>query len=188
MKALLFDMDGVVLDSKEVWIAAFKEAANMSREEIESKLVWGADVRDNLRRVGIDDLDSFRSVFNKHLDKVKVPEAIKLILEKTEYKKALITNTTYELTKMILEKAELFEYFDSVVTCDQVERGKPSPDMIFKACENLDVRPQEAVIIGDSSNDMEAGKAAGCSTIGLGIEGDYTIQKIDELPGILKQI
>jgi phosphoglycolate phosphatase len=79
------------------------------------------------------------------------------------------------------------QFFDVFITSDQIEKGKPNPDMIYKACEQLNVNPKNVVLIGDTDNDIKAGHAAGCKTIGIQTEADYEINDIYELLNIVKR-
>ncbi|WP_211749337.1 HAD-IA family hydrolase [Paenibacillus sp. Marseille-Q4541] len=60
-----------------------------------------------------------------------------------------------------LEWLGLSNYFETIVGTDQVRQGKPSPDMIYLACERLGILPSEVAVIGDTDSDMQMGKAAG---------------------------
>ncbi|MHA6534014.1 HAD family hydrolase [Paenibacillus sp. BAC0078] len=62
------------------------------------------------------------------------------------------------------------EYFSAVIGTDQVERGKPFPDMVLLACERLGVQPGAAAVIGDTNGDMRMAKAAGAA-VAIGIAG-----------------
>ncbi|MNN27147.1 Phosphoglycolate phosphatase [compost metagenome] len=68
------------------------------------------------------------------------------------------------------------EYFSVVIGTDQVERGKPFPDMALLACERLGVQPDEAAVIGDTNGDMRMAKAAGAA-VAVGITGAVTAGK-----------
>jgi phosphoglycolate phosphatase len=80
-------------------------------------------------------------------------------------KLACVTNKAGAFTLPLLEKTGLAPLLDAVVTSDQVGRRKPQPEPFLHACKVLGVSPDEAVVIGDSANDAEAGRAAGCRVI-----------------------
>jgi HAD superfamily hydrolase (TIGR01509 family) len=73
-----------------------------------------------------------------------------------------------------------------IITSDQIENGKPEPDIVFEACKRLDVKSEEVILIGDTESDVNAGRSAGCKVIGINIKGDYTIKKISDLTNLLK--
>jgi phosphoglycolate phosphatase len=78
---------------------------------------------------------------------------------------ACVTNKAAAFTMPLLEKAGLAPFFDSIVTADQVGRRKPDPEPLLHACRALAAAPREAVVIGDSANDAEAARAAGCAVL-----------------------
>lgn len=80
-------------------------------------------------------------------------------------KLACVTNKPNEFTHALLEKLALRELFDVIVGGDDPQQKKPHPEPLLLACRKLGVAPAEAVVIGDSVNDLEAGRAAGCRVI-----------------------
>jgi beta-phosphoglucomutase-like phosphatase (HAD superfamily) len=57
---------------------------------------------------------------------------------------------------------------------------------VLKACKNLGVEPVDAVTVGDTGSDVEAGKAAGCAVVGMNIGADFTVGKMSDLTEIFK--
>jgi phosphoglycolate phosphatase len=78
---------------------------------------------------------------------------------------ACVANKAAAFTAPLLEKTGLAPFFDSVVTADQVGTRKPHPGPFLHACRVLSVAPSEAAVIGDSANDAEAARAAGCRVL-----------------------
>ncbi|MDH3320943.1 MAG: HAD-IA family hydrolase, partial [Betaproteobacteria bacterium] len=78
---------------------------------------------------------------------------------------ACVTNKASAFTAPLLEKTGLAPLLDAVVTSDQVGQRKPHPEPFLHACRVLQVEPGEAVVIGDSANDAEGARAAGCRVI-----------------------
>ena len=94
----------------------------------------------------------------------------------------------------MLEALDLMKYFDCVMGGDTLPEKKPSPVPIFNVLSRFNMRPEEALLIGDSIYDIEAGRAAGVKTVaalyGYGDPGfwkgaDYRIESIEGLIGIL---
>jgi HAD superfamily hydrolase (TIGR01509 family) len=192
--AILFDMDGVLIDSLDSWWQSLNSALKafnikeISKEEFIEKY-WGHDLYDNLksmklsREIGV----LCSNMYSKHIDKIKLYPDTKDTLEKlNRYKKGVITNTPRDCTIHILSKFDIRRYFDTIVTSDEVDKGKPNPDIIFKACKNLNVNPKDVLLVGDTESDIEAGKAAGCIVVGINIDGDFTIKKLSELTKLLE--
>ena len=75
---------------------------------------------------------------------------------------ACITNKAERFTLDLLQRTGLDGYFQVVVCGDTVVRKKPDPEPVITACARLDVRPADALMIGDSANDVQAARAAGC--------------------------
>jgi phosphoglycolate phosphatase len=80
-------------------------------------------------------------------------------------KLACVTNKASAFTLPLLEKTGLAALLDAVVTSDQVGRRKPHPEPFLHACRLLRVEPRQAVVIGDSANDAEGARAAGCGVL-----------------------
>ena len=56
-----------------------------------------------------------------------------------------------------------------VITGDDVREGKPNAEMVIEACSRLKVKPENAILVGDTESDFQAGKSAGCTVIGVGV-------------------
>jgi phosphoglycolate phosphatase len=78
---------------------------------------------------------------------------------------ACVTNKAQAFTAPLLAKTGLAPYFDAVVTADQAGARKPHPAPFLHACKALAVAPAEATVIGDSANDAEGARAAGCRVL-----------------------
>jgi phosphoglycolate phosphatase len=78
---------------------------------------------------------------------------------------ACVTNKAAAFTTPLLEKSGLAPFFDAVVTADQVGARKPQPAPYLHACHLLGVAPGESAVIGDSANDAQAARAAGCRVL-----------------------
>jgi HAD superfamily hydrolase (TIGR01509 family) len=192
--ALLFDMDGVLIDSLDSWWHALNDALAMSHHQKITRdefiqIYWGHDLRWNLKRLHLSPkVASFCNIaYGDHLDDVRIYSDTKRTLEQlTSYKKAIITNTPTDCTQQILKKFDISDYFLAIVTSDDVTKAKPDPEIVFKACEQLKVEPTTVVLIGDTESDVKAGRAAGCTVIGIRIEADITIQNVSELLNVLE--
>jgi phosphoglycolate phosphatase len=86
-------------------------------------------------------------------------------LRAARLKLACVTNKASVFTLPLLEKTRLAPFFDSVVTADHVGRRKPDPEPFLLACRTLGVGAAASVVIGDSANDAEGARAAGCPVL-----------------------
>jgi len=93
-----------------------------------------------------------------------VPDALER-MRAASLRLACVTNKARAFTLPLLEKAGLAPFFDAVVTSDDVGRRKPDPAPFLHACRTLGVAPGEAAVVGDSANDAEAARAAGCRVL-----------------------
>lgn len=192
--AILFDMDGVLVDSLDSWWKCLNQALKaFNHKEISKdefiKIYWGHDLRDNLDKMQLEpEIGNFcNTIYGEHVDAVNIYTDTKGTLQKLKmYKKAIITNTPRDCAKQILKKFDIETCFSHLITSDDVRKAKPDPEIIFKACEHLDVSPKTVLLIGDTESDVMAGKAAGCTVVGIGIDADYTIRKLSELTEIVE--
>lgn len=112
-------------------------------------------------------------------------------IQLSEKKIAAITSRTKESAEKILELANIHHYFDIFLAAEDVEHHKPHPEALMKALDVLQVSPNHAVMIGDTSADIGAGKNAGTFTIGVtyGFHGekirdsnpDFVVRDIQEI-------
>lgn len=192
-RAILFDMDGVLVDSLDSWLSALNSALKVynykqiSKDEFLKKY-WGHDLYDNIERMNLPvKVGRFcNNVYGEHIDRIKIYTETKDTLQKLrDYKKAIITNTPKDCAVQILKRFDIEKYFEFVVTSDDVSMAKPSPEIVLKACERLNVDPEDVVLIGDTDSDVKAGRAAGCKVVGINVEADYTIIDLSELTTLI---
>lgn len=86
-------------------------------------------------------------------------------MRKAGLKLACVTNKAEAFTTPLLEASGLAPLLDVVVSADQVGKRKPHPEPYLRACKDLRVAPDEAIVVGDSANDAQAGRAAGCRVV-----------------------
>jgi len=194
LKAILFDMDGVIIDSFEASYSIFNDLrkirnlGKMDREEYRKK-AWGKFIGENAKKyLKIESMKEVDAEYKKSVSKHKLaaklmPDAEKVlqIIKKKKIKVGLVTNTVRNFTLEILKKHKIRHYFDAIVTGDDVEKPKPYPDPVIKLCEKLKVDPDETMLVGDTKNDYKAGKSAGCFVVGLNTDGDLVIDKLSDL-------
>lgn len=182
MKAVVFDMDGVLFDTELVCMKAWTAVAdkwNMPRmEEIFPRCI-GLNANDS-REIVLEaygeafDYPGFRQEtsawFQEYIagNGLPIKPGARQILEwlqGTEYRVGLASSTKSSSVLSHLKQAGFEEYFSVVVTGDMVEHSKPRPDIYLLACGKLGVSPGEACAIEDSPNGIRAAHAAGMYTI-----------------------
>jgi HAD superfamily hydrolase (TIGR01509 family) len=170
VKAILFDLDGVLVDSYEVWFYLLNEVARrnqyapITREQY--KTSWGqgleVDIKLYYTRHTVEQLRAeYDVLYGDFLHHMKVMDGAAATLQSISLPKAVITNSPVGLAKKALSVAKLDRYLDTVVGSDEVPRSKPAPDGILEACRRLGVHPHETIMIGDSRFDEGAAKSAG---------------------------
>lgn len=192
-RAVLFDMDGVLVKSDEVWFRAVEVAGQrfrgrpITREEFFP--TFGQGTAADIRVFGLDctaaQLDALYVVeFLRHLDAMWInPEAQPVLasLQAQGVKLALVTNTVSTLATRILAHAGLKDFFECLATADRVTHAKPAPDLLQLACRELSVSPADTWMVGDTRYDSQAAQAAGVYFVGLGIDGSRRIESLSEL-------
>ena len=180
--AVLFDLDGTLVDTEPYWIEAeyrlVAEHGGTWTEDDAYSLV-GNDLivsADHLRAVGGVDLDS-PVIVDRLLDLVVDaargevpwrPGARELLAEcrAAGVPTALVTMSYQRLAEVIVDQLPPGS-FDAVVTGDQVTNGKPHPESYATACHRLGVDPARCVALEDSNTGMTAAAAAGCIVLGI---------------------
>ena len=177
MKAVLFDMDGVIFDSERAVLAVWREiAAQLSLTGIDEVFVRCVGV--NLRRtreifleaypkLDFEDFDArVRALFLSRYDKGRLPvkpgaRELLAALSEEGCALALASSTETDTVRRELEEAGLLRYFDAVVGGDRVKRSKPDPEIFLTACAALGARPEDCFVIEDSFNGIRAAHAGG---------------------------
>ncbi len=185
LKAVIFDMDGVIIDSEPIHFERekmlFRELGlSISDEEHNSFVgITGRDMWKRIKRKynleqSVDELVRFdRSQLNHYFfypDKIKSIPGIKdLIEELSNHKIKLVLASSAPLNRivLILEKLRLRQYFSEIVSGEEVEYGKPNPDIFFHAASLAGVKPKDCLVIEDSRNGVEAAKLAGMKCLGF---------------------
>lgn len=191
IKAVLFDLDGTLLNTNEVIYMSFKhifsEVLNLNLSEEEIKSNYGKPLEVSLKKYVKDEeelnrvIHEYRTFNEMHHDNMCKPfvGAVELLkeLKKLGIKTAIVTSKRKGLAVKGLTIGNMLEYMDVVISPEDTEKHKPNPEPAIKACEVLGVEPSEAIMVGDSSYDLICGKEAGCLTCGV----EYTALDINVL-------
>ncbi len=182
-KAVLFDLDGVLVDMRE----AHYEALNLALmtfgerigEEEHEETFNGLPSRKKLAilaedgRISTDDIETINSMkqdfTKKIIPRLCVPDPEKIDLLKTlrdsGLKIACCTNSLQDMAELMLRTAGLFESLEFVIGNDSVTHPKPDPEMYQAAMERLDVSPEETLIVEDSLYGIAAARASGATVL-----------------------
>ncbi len=193
-RALLFDMDGVLVRSEPVWQRVVEEAGVRFRGRPvtadEFAPTFGQGTRADIEAFGLGctvaELDAFYFVhFRRHAGATWVdPQACGVLeaLRARGLTVAVVTNTMTPLAHDILAAARLSALVDVVACADQVPRAKPAPDLVLHALERLGLGASEAWMTGDSRFDREAAEGAGVRFVGYRQPGERRVESLIELP------
>ena len=190
-RAVLFDLDGVLIESYNVWFelmsAAARDLGYPPLDAQQFRASFGQSVEDDRRmfypRHSAAELASYYAAhFADHLDHLTIAEGVTAVFEhlaERQIPSVVVTNTPSPLGGELV--AHIAATPETVIGGNDVPLPKPAPDMLLRACEMLGVEPDQAVMVGDSRFDREAARAAGCRFIGVGIDGDARIERLVEL-------
>lgn len=196
-RAILFDLDGVLVKSERTWFRTVEEAgwrfrgSPVTLEEFTPNFGQGTRADVEVFRLGctVEELDRFfTETFPRFAAEIWVdPHAAPLLreLRRRGLAIALVTNTVSTLAPTILRAAGIADAFDLVACADLVARPKPAPDLPNFALARLGLSAGEAWFVGDSRYDREAAAAAGVHFVGLRLDGDRRIERLEELLGAL---
>lgn len=196
IKAVIFDMDGVLIDAKD-W---HYEALN------KSLAIFGLTISRHEHLVTFDGLSTGQKL--KMLSKTYVlPESLHSFINEMKqqytmdithqlckpvfhhqfalsklkedgYKLAVASNSVRNTVKVMMEKSSLIEYLDFYLSNQDVNHGKPDPEIYNLAISKLGLRPDQCVVVEDNENGLRAAKAAGAHVLQVDSIHDVTYEKI----------
>lgn len=174
---MLFDLDGVLLDSAAVILEALRHTlenhAGRSPSDDEILAVWGRPLVDQFRVLGggHDPEELARLYLDRYLARQKTVArpfpGITEVLSSLKGAGVPMGIVTSKKRAAARQAVEAFGFQVGALVClEDVERPKPAPDGILRALQLLGIHPSNAVMVGDNPSDIEAGKAAGTATAG----------------------
>lgn len=182
MSAILFDMDGTLIDSEPLWLEAEIEimeelGCNWDQQDQINCLGGPIDKTENYMQDRSNNIKPF-GYFTEKLDDVMekklstklnlIPNALKIIndCKRSELKIALVTASSGRLMKAVLKRFPV-GIFDAVVSYDDVKRSKPDPEPYLLAAKTLGVDITNCVVLEDSLTGVQSGLSAGAQVIGI---------------------
>lgn len=181
LQAVLFDMDGTLLDSAPDFIAitqAMRTARGLpplADKLIRDQISGGARAMVASAFDEAPDSAAFEVLRQEFLERYQQHcavltrpfEGIEALLDDIEQARLLwgvATNKPLRYAEPIMQGLKLAERSAVLVCPDHVERSKPAPDMLLLACQQMGVNPEAVLFVGDDARDIESGRAAGCLT------------------------
>ena len=203
-RAVVFDMDGLLLDTETLWHKAevelfarhgasfswedkmavigtsFEQTAHFFAERLGATPEQGAGL---VREM----LEIMQASLQQQVE--GRPGAIELVERlRGRVPLAVASNSPRTLVDTALATARLTGVFDAVVTSDDVVHGKPAPDIYLLACERVGVRPEDALALEDSPSGIAAAKAAGLACIGVPQFAESDVSAADRVIDSLEEL
>jgi HAD superfamily hydrolase (TIGR01509 family) len=182
IEAVVLDLDGVLLDSEQVWDEAREQLAkerggrwheNAQRDMMGmSSLEWSRYMHDVIglpeppEEISREVVERMAKLYREHLPVVPgAREAVERLAAR--WPLGLASSSNRELIDLALELLGVQQLFKATVSSEEVARGKPAPDVYLEAVRRLGVEPTHAAAIEDSENGIRAAKAAGMRVIAI---------------------
>ena len=182
IKGVIFDMDGVILDSEKLYVRFWCEAGRFYGFPMEEK--HALSIRSMARQLAAEKLRGFfgssfdyDAVSSKRVDLMDKyveengielkdgAEDLLMYLKENGYRIALATATPPDRAEKYLKAHDLYKYFDVTVSASMVSLGKPAPDIYLRAAEMLGLSAQSCLALEDSPNGIRSASSAGCVTV-----------------------
>lgn len=182
IKAIIFDMDGLIIDSERVTFECYQEilkGMNLTMDEEFYKTLLGKPLKGIYQRFydvygndfPIEDvIKDVHALMAKRFETEGVPikTGLKSLLEylkENNYKTIVATSSNRDRVDTILSQAQITDYFDDSICGDEVTKGKPNPEVFLKSCQKLGVNVDEAIVLEDSEAGIQASYDAGIKVI-----------------------
>ena len=182
IKGVIFDMDGLLLDSERLYVRFWIEAARSLGYPMELSHALGmrslgrsfaikrikeyfgesADYY-AIRAKRIELMDKY--IESNGIEKKKGADTLLCYLKENNIKTAVATATPVERAKQYLERVKLLQYFDEIISAHMVQNGKPAPDIYLLAAQSLSLEPSDCLALEDSPNGVQSASSAGCVTV-----------------------
>ena len=207
IEAVVFDMDGVLIESEEVWdevreryvaerggrydAEVQRAMMGMSSNEWSKYLHDTAGVPDEPEAINDEVVQRMLGAYRDHLPLIDgAQDAVRRLAG--HFRLAVASSSNRPLIDTVLEVAGLAQYFETTVSSEEVKRGKPAPDVYLEAARRLDVEPTRCAAIEDSHGGIRSAKAAGMHVIAIPnpsyppdeeslAQADVVLRSLDEL-------
>ena len=195
-KAVIFDLDGTLIDSMEVWAHVDHEFLGKRNIPVPDDLFDGIEVGNsyvevaehfkqkfNLPETTQEIMDEWTDMVAWHYENdISLKPGVKEFIEflrSHNIKLGVGTSNIHHLTEKVLSANDVWHYFDAVVDGQKNLRGKPYPDIFLKVAEKLNVEPQECLVIEDVIAGVNAAKNAGMQV--YAIEDNYSLKDKEKI-------
>jgi len=181
-KAIILDMDGLMVDTERLYIRCNHEIARsrgkqvqpptqirmIGRSPVESLAIFAADLGlpdDPRELVAIRDQMMLDLV---QTDLLAMPGLTELLsFARPRFRLAVATGSPRKLVDVVLDKLAIRPFFELIQTAEGIPNGKPDPEIFLRAVTKLRLPPGECIVLEDSENGVRAGRSAGCYTMAV---------------------
>lgn len=183
VNAVIFDLDGVLIDSEPIWdsvkLSLVREMGGTWRQSASADMMgmspreWPIYMQNNLGLAEMtqEEIEArvIRGVRQRYTDQLPlIPGACEAVMRMASvWPVGLASSSSRSLIDLFLELSGLESSFAAVVASEEVERGKPAPDVYLEACRRLKIRPADAVAVEDSGSGILSAKVAGLHVIAV---------------------
>jgi pyrophosphatase PpaX len=179
VRAVLFDLDGTLIDSERLILASYRHTMREHLGKVPPEETWKATIGQPLvvqMKMFADREDQVTAMIETyvehnlaHHDAYVLPfPGVRSVVEAVRGSGrflGIVTSKKRRATHMGLSRCDLpAEWFEAIVTADDVERYKPEPEPVLEALGRLGISGDEAMFVGDSTHDMRSGRSAGVVT------------------------
>jgi beta-phosphoglucomutase len=196
IKAVIFDMDGVLIEAKDWHYEALNKALNLFGYNISRfehlTSYDGLPTKTKLERLSIE--KGFPKDLHKFINELKQDYTMEMVhslckpkfnheyalshLKADGYKLAVASNSIRNTIDVMMEKSCLKKYLDSFLSNEDVKNPKPSPEIYLKAIESLNLKPDQCLIVEDNENGIKAAVASGAHLLQVKEVTDVTYENI----------
>ncbi len=181
-EAVVFDLDGVLLQSEEVWDAVreryVREAGGRYDDEVQRAMMgmsapeWSrylheeAAVREDPEDINRDVVERMLEAYRRELP--LLPGAVEAVRRTAEsFPLGLASSSNREVFDAVLDLAGIADCFSATVSSEEVPRGKPAPDVYLEAARRLGVAPERCAAVEDSHAGIRSAKSAGMRVVAI---------------------
>ncbi len=187
IKAAIFDLDGTIIDSNPLDFAAWQKVlaehqAQLSWEEY-LQIVGATSAEIVQQYLNLNDEKKTEEIVHKREEYFRqiagekgihlLPGAEKLLqdIRAIPLKMVLATGSNREKLDFVFSKVHIRQYFDDLITADDVTKGKPDPEVFLQAARKINLPPAECMVFEDAKKGVEAAKAGGMTCIAINTNG-----------------
>lgn len=200
MKAILWDLNGVIIDDEKLQQACWQQTlseAGLALPENWFDIILGRKIQLSLKELepGLDEakaenlIERKNRLYQAESRQIKPGPGVEQMLKaahKKGIKQALVTGAGKTELRIAMQVIPFQKYMQVMIDGERVKQGKPSPEGYLLAAEKLGVNPEECWVIEDSPSGIKAGKQAGCLCLGLSTSlGPESLKEADIVAGEL---